>query len=88
MAVVERCPELEGLQHVAFQVDIALEVGLGDISFVERAQRPQGPLVAQTNLELRLAVAEIAFLTVGQLDGERCRDLPDAADQGVERGGG
>ena len=86
--VVERSPELEGLQHIALDVDIALQIGLGDIPLVERAQRPERPLVAETDLELRLALAEGPFLAVGQLDGERRRDLADAVDQGVERSGG
>ena len=83
--VVERGAEIEGLHHVAFEVDVALQIGLGDISLVEGAQRPQRTLVAQAHFELGLALAECPLLAVGQLDGKGRRDLAHAVEQGVDR---
>jgi hypothetical protein len=45
MAVVERRAQRKRLQHVAFDVDVALQVSLGDVALVERAQRPHRPRV-------------------------------------------
>jgi hypothetical protein len=41
MKVVERSAQGKGLQPVAFNVDITLQIGLGNVAFVERAQRPE-----------------------------------------------
>ena len=37
MTVVEVLAQLEGLQHVAFEVDVAAQVGLRDVAFIEAA---------------------------------------------------
>ncbi len=39
MSIVELGAEREGLQHIALEIDVALEVGLGDIALVQGAQR-------------------------------------------------
>jgi hypothetical protein len=84
MTVVERGAQGKRLQHVAFNVDIALQIGLGDVAFVERAQRPERPLIAQADVKLGLALAHAPLRTVRQLEGERRNDSAHTIDEGVE----
>ncbi len=85
MAVVERGAQRKRLQHVAFDVDVTLQIGFGDVALIQRAQRLDGPLVVKVHVEGGLALADIALGTVGQLDGERRLDPAYAVDEGVER---
>ena len=55
MPVVERGAERKGLDHVAVDVEVALQVGFGDVALVEGLQRLDGAVVAQRHLELRFA---------------------------------
>src|SRR4029450_7194599 len=61
MAVVEMLTQLEGLQHVAFEVDVTVQVSFRDVAFIEAAKRPECPLIAQADGELRLALTECPF---------------------------
>ena len=70
MVVVHGFAKPERLQHVALEIDVAGEIGLRDLGFVERLQRPHGALITQAHFELRLAIAELAFLPARQLDRE------------------
>ena len=88
MAIVERGAERERLQHVALKIDVALQIGLGDIALIERAQRLERALVAEPDAKLLLAEADLALLSARQLDGERRRKSAQAIDEKVERGGG
>ena len=36
-------------QHVAFDVDVALQIGLGDVALVQRTKRTHRPLIAQAH---------------------------------------
>ncbi len=85
MTVVERGAQRERLQHVAFDVDVALQIGFGDVALIQRAQRFDGPIVMKVDVELGRALADIALGAVGQLDGERRRDPAHTVDEGVER---
>jgi hypothetical protein len=85
MAVVERRAQRKRLQHVAFDVDVALQVSLGDVALVERAQRPHRPRVSQADVKLGVALADVPLLPIRQLDGEGRRGPADAGDEGVER---
>ena len=49
MAVVEMGSERKRLQHVALDVDVALQIGLGDIALVQRTKRTHRPLIAQAH---------------------------------------
>ena len=73
------------LQHVAFDVDVTLQVGFDDVALVEGTDRAQRPFVANTDMEFRCAFAHVPFLTVGQIDRERRRDCADPADESLER---
>ena len=88
MAIVERGAERERLEHVALKIDVALQISLGDIALIERAQRLQRALVAEPDAKLLLAEADLALLSARQLDGERRRKSAQAIDEKVERGGG
>ena len=84
MAVVEMGSERKGLEHVALDVDVAGEIGFGDVAFIERAQRPYRLLVAKADMELWVAFAQISLLAVRQLDGEGHCEPADAADQSLD----
>src|SRR6185503_17165272 len=88
MTVVEGGAEREGLQHVAFNIDVALQIGLGDVAFIERAQRLDGSLVAEANAKLFLAQSDLALLAARQLDREGCRKTAQSIEKEVERGCG
>src|SRR5262245_18267735 len=83
VAIIERGAQRKRLQHVAFDVNVALQIGLGDIAFVERAKRPHRPRVAQADEKLASALPDAAFLAVGLFNRERLRDPTDAVDKGV-----
>src|SRR4029078_6687012 len=70
MAVVKRLPQGEGLQHVALDIDIGGEIGLGDIGLIEGADRAERAIVAKANPESVLALADLARLPAGELDRE------------------
>ena len=65
MAVVEGGAKRERLQHVALMIDVALQIGLGDVALVQRAQRLDGALVAEANAKLFLAQSELCFSPLG-----------------------
>ena len=52
MTVVEGGAKRERLQHVAFKIDVACEIGLGDVALIERAQRLERALVAKAYAKL------------------------------------
>ncbi len=85
MAVVEQRPKRERLQHVALDVDVTLQIGLGDVSLVQRAQRLYRALVVQVDAELWLPLTHSPLGAVRQRDGEGRRDLADTIDESVER---
>ena len=87
MTVVERSAQREGLQHVAVDVEIACEIGFGDVALVESSERAQRPIVAKPDMKLGLTVADGTLGPIGQLDGERRRCRAHAIDQGVDRRG-
>ena len=84
VAIVEQLPEREGLQHVPFEVNVAAQIGLGNVAFVQGPDCAERALVAQADLELGLALAHLAPLAIRQLDGEGHRDAPHAIDEGVD----
>ena len=86
MSIVERSAEGEGLEHIALEVDVALQISLGDVALIESAQGPDGPVVAQADAKLGLALADVALLPVRQLDREGRRHAADAIEKGVEGG--
>ena len=88
MTVVEGGTERERLQHVAFNINIALEIGLGDVALIERAQRLDGALVAEANAKFFLAQPDLALLPARQLDREGCRKTAQAIEKEIERGCG
>ena len=88
MTIVERGAEREGLQHVAFEIDVALQICLGDVAFIERAQRFQSALVAEAHAKLFLAKSDLALLPARQLDREGRRKSAQAIEKEVERGCG
>ena len=85
MAVVEGGAQRERLQHVAFDVDIALQIRLGDVAFVQRAQRLDRAVVVKVDVELGIPLADVPLRAVRQLNGEGRRDPADTIDEGVER---
>jgi hypothetical protein len=85
VAIVKLGTQRKRLQHVAFDVDVALEIGLGDVALVQRAERSQRPLVAQADVKLGLALAHVSLRAVRQLDREGRLDSAHAIDEGVER---
>src|SRR6476619_5450835 len=88
MAIVERGAERERLEHVALEIDVALQISLGDIALIERAQRLKRALVAEPDAKLFLAEADLALFSARQLDGERRRKSAQAINEKVERGSG
>ena len=81
MTVVERGAERERLQHVALEIDVALQIGLGDVALIERAQRLERALVAEANAKLFLAEADLALLPARQLDREGRRKSAQAIEK-------
>ena len=88
VAIVERGAQRKGLEHVALKVDVALQIGLGDVAFIERPQRPEGAVVAETDTKFGVALADIALLPVWQFDREGRGHAADTVEKGVERGCG
>ena len=70
------------------KIDVALQIGLGDIALIERAQRLDRPLVAQADAKLFVAQADLALLSARQLDREGRRKSAEAIEKQIERGGG
>jgi hypothetical protein len=85
MTIVEMLTQRERLQHVAFDVEVAVEVSLGDVPFIEAAKGPERPLIAKADTELRLALTKVPLLAVRQFNCERRPNVCDTADEGVER---
>jgi len=75
-------------QHVPFDVEVAVEVSLGDVAFIEAAKGPERPLIAKADTELGLSLTKVPLFAVRQFNRERRRDVADAGDDGVERGCG
>ncbi len=84
VTVVERGPQRKRLQHVAFDVDVALQIGFGDVALVQGPQSLDRPLVMEGDVELRLAFAHGALGAIGEFDGEGSRNPADTVDEGVE----
>jgi hypothetical protein len=88
VTVVERGPQRKRLQHVAFDVDVALQIGFCDIALVQGPQGFDRPLVVEIDVKLGLARAHGALGAIGEFDGERSRNPADTVDEGVEPASG
>lgn len=88
MAIVQRRPERERLQHVAFEIDVSLQVGLGDVALIQRTQRFQRAIVTQPDAKLGLALADLPLLSTRKLDREGRGTSADTVEKGVESGYG
>src|SRR4029079_141359 len=86
MRVVKRLAKVEGLQHVALKIDIAVDIGFGDIALIERAHGAQSALIPEPDHEGRLAGADLTALARWQFDREGGVDRSNPLDQGVNRG--
>ena len=84
MPVVQRSPQRERRDHVAVEVHVAPQVGLGDVSLVEALQRLHGAMVLEFDAEAGRSAADLAAHAVGQRDREGRLDRADAADETVE----
>ena len=82
--VVERGAERERRDHVAVQIDIAPQIRLADIPFVEAAQGLDGAIVAQAHVEPGLAITHVARRAVRKLEAERRLDRAHPVDEPVD----
>ena len=56
---------LKDSDHVSVQVDIALQVGLGNVGLVERTNRLHRAVGVKRHAEIRIAVANLTLITIG-----------------------
>ena len=70
MTIVEEGSKREGLEHVALDIEVAVQIGLADVALVEGAERPERAIVAEGNAEFGLAFSHLPRLTARELDRE------------------
>ena len=70
MLVVHRAAQRKHLKEIAIDVEIALQIGLADIAFVERAHGFDGAIVVEDDFEFGLARAQHALRAVRHFQHE------------------
>ena len=87
MEIAHRTAQLEGLEHVAVEVDVARQIRVRDAAFVEARDRAQAVLAVDGHAEGRRAAPEALDRAVRHHDLERRGDVGvfrrEAAEQGV-----
>ncbi len=83
VVVRQQAAEPHGPDDVAFDLEVAAHVGFGDGELVEAAQGPGPAVVADMQLEGRVAVSDLLRGAV-QTQGERTRKMAVAGKQLVE----
>ena len=68
--IAHAAADLEGPQHVAFDIDMPRDIGVADPPFVHAGEGPQGLAVAQGEGEARRPVTEASATTVRKDDFE------------------
>ena len=87
VTVIERGAKGKWRNHIAGQIQIALQEGLGNIALVQGLERPHRALILDRHGELRRAIAELPACAVRQVDFKRIFQFPDAVEQGIDRTG-
>ncbi len=85
MPITHRPADLEGSQHVAFDIDMARDIGVADPPFVHAGEGAQGLAVAQGEGEARRAVTEASATTVRKDDLEGSLRLGEATQDSIDK---
>jgi hypothetical protein len=88
MPVPHRPADLEGAQHVAFDIDMPRDIGVAHPPFVHAGEGTQGLAVAQGEGETRRPVTEAFATTVRKDDFERGLRLGEATQDSIDQSRG
>src|SRR5262245_55432768 len=64
--VLHRLPELEGPQHVPFDIDVTGQIGIADAAFIDAHDGPHSAVVFEGHPEARRTITETLDTAVGK----------------------